>query len=242
MSARTKQSLATVLVLIFGMLAMPFLAAQQDDRDDPRSWEDTIRAFEKAAKVNPEPNDAVVFVGSSSIRRWSTLRDDMAPIPVIQRGFGGSRLADAAYYAERLVNVYRPRAVVLFSGTNDITPEHAKSPEALLASYQQFVKKVRADLPQVPIYFVEITPSPLRWSVWKIAQDTNRLIAKYSAKQVNLRVIALAPFLLGANGEPDPRFYVEDGLHMSAAGYEIWTREIKTRLTKDIPELLATKR
>jgi len=242
MNIRTKQHLATLLVLVLGVLSLPVIAAEQDNRDDPRRWEDTIHAFEKAAEISPEPKDAVVFVGSSSIRRWSTLRDDMAPIPVIQRGFGGSRLGDAAYYAERLVNVYRPRAVVLFSGTNDITPEQAKSPKALLASYQEFVKKVRADLPDVPIYFVEITPSPLRWSVWNIAQNTNRRIAKYSARHKNLRVIDLSPFLLGTSGEPDPRFYVEDRLHMSAAGYEIWTREIKTRLTKDIPELLESSR
>jgi lysophospholipase L1-like esterase len=242
MEIRSTRYPATVLVLVLCVFALPLLAADQGDRDDPLRWEDTIRDFEEAAALKPEPKDAVLFVGSSSIRRWSTLRDDMAPIPVIQRGFGGSRLADAAYYAERLVNVYRPRAVVLFSGTNDITPEYAKSPEALLTSYQEFVKKVRADLPNVPIYYVEITPSPLRWSVWNIAQETNRRIAKYSAQQKKLYVIDLSPFLLGANGQPDPKFYVDDRLHMSAAGDEIWTREIRKRLKADMPSLLQSNR
>jgi len=238
MKIRSTRYPVTFLVLVLYLFALPLTAAEQDNRDDPLRWEDTIQEFEKAVALEPEPKDAVLFVGSSSIRRWSSLRVDMAPIPVIQRGFGGSRLGDAAYYAERLVNVHRPRAVVLFSGTNDITPEHAKSPKALLASYQEFVKKVRADLPDVPIYFVEITPSPLRWSVWNVAQKTNRRIAKYSAQHKNLHVIDLSLFLLDANGQPDPKFYVEDRLHMSAAGYEIWTREIKKRLTTDMPALL----
>src|SRR5262245_18276972 len=131
MNIPMKRFLAMLLVLVSCVLVQPLLAAEQDNRDDPLRWEAAISEFEKAAALQPEPKDAVLFVGRSSIRRWSTLRADMAPIPVIQRGFGGSRLADATYYAERLVNVYRPRAVVLFSGTNDITPDHAKSPEAL---------------------------------------------------------------------------------------------------------------
>jgi lysophospholipase L1-like esterase len=214
-------------------------AADAPAGDDPTRWEDAIKAFEATAQATPEPHDAVVFVGSSSIRFWSTLKEDMSPIPVIQRGFGGSRLGDSAYYAERLVNAYQPHAVVLFAGTNDITPENSKTPEQLLASYKEFVAKVRKGQPNVPIYFIEITPSPLRWGVWKTAQETNRLIRKYAAIQKNLRTIDLAPFLLGANGEPDVTLYRDDRLHMTSKGYLIWKREVRARLLKDMPELEA---
>ena len=100
----------------------------------------------------------MVFIGSSSIRLWSTLSDDMQPLPVIQHGFGGSKLNDIVYYAPRLVNVYQPRAVVVFAGTNDIVPAASKEPEALLATYQEFVRIVRADQPSLPIFYIGITP------------------------------------------------------------------------------------
>jgi lysophospholipase L1-like esterase len=235
MTGFSRRFVATLLLAL--CVFAPVMGVEPADQDDPRSWEETIRSFEDAAKVQPEPQGAVVFIGSSSIRFWSSLKEDMAPIAVIQRGFGGSRLADAAYYAKRLVNAYRPRAVVLFSGSNDITPERAKSPEVMLATFKEFVKNVRADLPGVPIYYIEITPSPLRWSVWNAARDTNRVIREYAAREKNLRVIDLSPFFFGANGEPDPQYYRDDRLHMSAAGYQIWKREIKARLLQDMPQL-----
>src|SRR5262245_56357932 len=144
-----------LIVLACWLAANSVFAADAPAGDDPSRWEEAIQAFETAARATPEPRDAVVFVGSSSIRFWSTLKEDMQPIPVIQRGFGGSRLGDSTHYAERLVNVYKPRAVVLFAGTNDITPEQSKTPQQLLASYQEFVAKVRKDQPDVPIYFIE---------------------------------------------------------------------------------------
>ena len=92
----------------------------------------------------------------------------MRPIRVIQHGFGGAKLNDLVHYATRLVNAYRPRAVVVFAGTNDIDPRAQKPPAVLLESYQAFVRKVHAQMPHVPIYYIGITPSPMRWSVCPI--------------------------------------------------------------------------
>ncbi len=106
-------------------------------QEDYSGWENDIRAFEKAAAERPDPENAVVFVGRSSITLWSSLRDDMSPFPVIQRGFGGSTLGAVAHYAERLVNVSKPRAVVVFAGSNDITPQRVIAPEELLRIYRK---------------------------------------------------------------------------------------------------------
>src|SRR5512136_3175724 len=80
---------------------------------DPLAWESTIRKFEARDRIQPPPADVIVFTGSSSITFWSTLEQDMAPLPVINRGFGGSRIDDVVYYADRIVIPYHPRAVVL---------------------------------------------------------------------------------------------------------------------------------
>jgi lysophospholipase L1-like esterase len=202
--------------------------------EDPLVWEEDIADLEAQTRDLYEPGKAVVFVGSSSIRLWDSLAQDMSPIPVIQHGFGGAKLNDLVHYAERLVNAYRPRAVVVFAGTNDIHPDATKSPEALLASYQAFVGKVRATQPDLPIFYIGITPSPMRWSVWPIAQATNQRIKDWSAANPGLYFIDTSGALLGGDGEPDPDNYIFDGLHLSDRGYEIWGEIIRARLQDEI--------
>lgn len=227
-----------LLAIIVALLAWP--AYQLYDElskaysEDPLVWEDDIRALEKATAARFAPGEAVVFVGSSSIRLWRTLAQDMAPLPVIQHGFGGAKLNDVVHYAERLVNNYEPRAVVVFAGTNDIAPGAAKSPEVLLRHYQNFVRTVRSAQPSVPVYFIGITPSIMRWEVWDIAQKTNELIAKWSATQPALYVIDTGAALLNERGEPAEENYIFDGLHLSERGYQIWTSIIKPPLLAEL--------
>jgi len=206
--------------------------------DDPRVWEREIRAFEKAARKNTPPSNAVLFTGSSSIRFWRTLKKDMHPLPVIQRGFGGSKLAALDYYAERLVDVNCPRVIVVFSGTNDITPRRAKEPRRLLEHFKSFVRKVKAKLPATHIYYVAITPSPLRWKAWPVAQQANRLIQDYCETEANVDFIDTTAVWLGPDGLPDRSNYLWiDRLHPSKQGYANWTRVIRPVLMSHYPEL-----
>lgn len=202
--------------------------------EDPLVWQEDIQALEDSTRDLYGAGEAVVFIGSSSIRLWSSLEQDMAPIPVIQHGFGGAKLNDLVYYAQRLVNAYRPRAVVVFAGTNDIDPAASKSPGVLLASYQEFIGRIRADQPKLPVFYIGITPSVLRWDVWSIARETNELIRQWSGGEENLFFIDTSSALLGNNGEPDPDNYVFDGLHLSARGYAIWTDFIKPPLLAEL--------
>ncbi|HJO23646.1 MAG: GDSL-type esterase/lipase family protein [Myxococcota bacterium] len=202
--------------------------------EDPTVYAEDIEDLVARTREGPVSEDAVVFIGSSSIRLWSTLEADMQPLPVIQHGFGGAKLADVEFYAERLVNPFDPRAVVVFAGTNDLQPGASKSPEVLLETYRRFVERVRADLPDVPIYFIGITPSPMRWEIWGQAQETNRRVREWSAGDPALHYIETGPALLGADGEPDRDNYIFDGLHLSAKGYAIWTGIIQTRLLEDL--------
>jgi lysophospholipase L1-like esterase len=203
---------------------------QKARSEDPLVWEEAITTLEAKTRCKYGPGQGVVFIGSSSIRLWDSLADDMSPLPVIQHGFGGAKLNDVVHYAERLVNAYRPRAVVVFAGTNDIEPAASKSPQVLLASYQAFVGKVRASQPDLPIFYIGITPSPRRWSVWPIAQSTNRLIEVWSAADPHLHFIDTSAALLASDGEPDEDNYIFDGLHLSKRGYGIWRDIIRQRL------------
>jgi len=234
----TAKKFLKVIALLFGLLVlglswpawMLYTEIQNARSEDPLVWEDAVQALEADTAGQSAPDERVVFVGSSSIRLWRTLEEDMAPIPVIQHGFGGAKLHDVVHYADRLVSAWRPRAVVLFAGTNDIDPAASKTPEALLESYQAFVARVRASQPGLPIFYIGITPSPRRWSVWPIAQATNERIAQWSANDPNLHFIDTTAALLGPDGSPDPDNYMFDGLHLSKQGYARWRDVIRARL------------
>ena len=191
-------------------------------------FEKEIAAFEAADRTQPPPKDAVLFIGSSSIRLWKSLAADFPNIAVINRGFGGSQIADSTRYADRIVIPYHPRRVVFYAGDNDLAV--GKPPETLLADFEAFVTKVHSELPDVPISYISIKPSPLRWKLVDKMRKANALIEAYIKSGKNLDYIDVFTPMLGPDGQPRPELYRPDHLHMVAKGYELWTSIIAPRL------------
>jgi lysophospholipase L1-like esterase len=202
--------------------------------NDPNAWESSILSFEAQDRRQPPPAGVIVFTGSSSFTLWSDMEHDLAPLPVLNRGFGGARMQDVVHYAERVLLPYRPRAVVLFAGTNDIAEPKPATARQVYEGYRAFVQCVQARLPELPIYFVAITPSPSRWKYWPIVQEANRLIREHTQSDPHLRFIDLTDHLLGPDGRPDRSLYRFDRLHPNRKGYLIWTEVIKPILEADL--------
>ena len=196
-------------------------------------WEKDIAKFEAADKKTPPPKGAVLFVGSSSIVNWKTLARDFPDVATLNRGFGGSTIPDATRYVERIVIPYAPSRIVFYSGDNDIAG--GRTPEQVLADFQAFVKKVRPALPSVPVTFIAIKPSPSRWKLRVQMQAANRMIREWIEKGDAGPASFLDVYtpMLGADGLPRPELYVADKLHLSASGYELWTRLVRPALTAD---------
>lgn len=187
----------------------------------PDKWTAAIDKFTTADQTNPPPQNAVVFVGSSSIVKWTSLAKDFPDLKVINRGFGGSELADSVFYADRVVIPYRPRAVVLYAGDNDL--KAGKTPEKVYGDFKAFVAKVHAALPQTRIVYIGVKPSPSRWDIKDQGLKTNALIAAECAKDKRLRFVDVWQPMLDAKGEPRRELFVQDMLHMNPEGYKIWT-------------------
>jgi hypothetical protein len=202
-----------------------------------RNWETDIRQFETLDRNEPDPDGAILFMGSSSIRLWSSIREDMTPYPVIQRGFGGSKLSDVAWYAERIVYPHRFRALVLFVA-NDITgsPDD-KSPAEAASLFRLIVKKVRRQFRSEPVFFIEITPTNSRWSAWPKICEANRLIEGICRREPGCQFISTSRFFLGADGRPNDLLFREDKLHLNDEGYRLWAGIIKEALDSDLPPL-----
>ncbi|MET4108895.1 SGNH/GDSL hydrolase family protein [Hymenobacter sp. UYP22] len=207
------------------------VAAAQTPAVNPAQWTDELRAFARQDSLTPPPAHPILFYGSSSIRKWETLREDFANRPVLNRGFGGSRFPDALYYFDRLVVAYQPRQVVLYEGDNDIGS--GATPQEVYQSFLAFEKLMQQKLPKVPLVFLAIKPSPSRWALYPKVQEANQLIRTYIEQHPKrLRYVDTATPLLGPNGKPQPQFYVSDSLHMTPAGYSVWTRVVGKQLKK----------
>jgi lysophospholipase L1-like esterase len=199
-------------------------------RDDGAAgvWEAEIAAIEARQAARPAPANAILFVGSSSIRLWDTLERDFAPAPVINAGFGGSGLADAVRYADRIILPYRPRAVVIYSGENDLAA--GGTPERALADFKALISAIHADLPGTPIVYISMKPSPARWEMADRFREANALIRGHIATDPLLSYVDVWPALLGPDGLPRPEMYVADRLHLSAEGSAAWTTAIRDHL------------
>ena len=202
-------------------------------RGDPQAWEASIRRFETRERLRPAPAGAILFTGSSSITFWSSLAQDMAPLPVLNRGFGGSRMPVVVHYATRIAAHCHPRAVVLFAGTNDIADPRPTSAQQVFEGYLTYVGAVQAALPSTPIYYISITPTPLRSKYWPVVREANRLIQAHTQTDPSLHFIDIAGAFLGPDGLPDRRLFRRDRLHPNARGYQVWTALIKPILLAD---------
>ena len=190
-------------------------------------WEKDISAFEARDRTNPPPEGAVLFIGSSSIRMWTNLAADFPKLQVINRGFGGSTVADTTHFAERIIFPYKPSKIVLYAGDNDIA--RGDSPEQVLQNFRELVEKVHAELPKTKIYFLAIKPSPSRWHLSPQSAEANRLIRKFCRFKPKLEYIDVWDPLM-KDGQPDPAFFLKDQLHLNRAGYEKWAKVVRAAL------------
>lgn len=170
--------------------------------------------------ANPPPRDPVVFTGSSSIAKWSTLGADFPGVSVLNRGFGGSQLRDAVWYADAVALRYRPRLIVLYAGDNDI--DAGRTPQQVLQDFRAFVARIRRDQPSVPIDFLAIKPSPLRAAQIPTQRIANALVRAETARMVDVHYIDVATPMLDRDGKPRGELFGDDGLHMNRTGYALW--------------------
>jgi lysophospholipase L1-like esterase len=211
------------IVLLVTLLASAGIVAR--DRQSAQAardflqWEKDIAAFEAADRTSPPPKDAILFVGSSTIVRWTTLQEDFPDQRVINRGFGGNQIVDSTHFADRMIFPYRPRLIFLRAGGNDL---HAgKSPEQVFQDFKDFVATIHAKLPKTEIVYISLAPSIARWEERDATKKLNALVKEYVKKGRRLKYIETYDTTLDARGEPRPELFVEDKLHFSPEGYKL---------------------
>lgn len=192
-------------------------------------WQSAIDAFAKADSEHPPATGGVLFVGSSTIRLWSDLAREFRQQPVIiNRGFGGSTMADCSLFARELVVHYKPKQVLVYAGDNDLAEGH--SPMQVLEHFASFANAVRAELPDTRISYISIKPSPSRAALLPKIRETNNVMTAYMTTLANSDFIDVFTPMLGADGRPRAELFRGDRLHLSDAGYRLWHSIIASHL------------
>jgi lysophospholipase L1-like esterase len=204
------------------LLAVALLSCWTQDAK-PDKWEKDIAAFEARDKLKPPPENEIVFVGSSSIRMWKSA-EAFPDLKVINRGFGGSEIADALKYADRIILPYRPRVVVVFAGGNDINA--GKTPERVADDFKALVAKIHGALPKAKVYYISLFPNVKRRAQDEKCRKLNDLIQAFTKGDERLGYIDTASRMRAADGGPRPELLLDDGLHMNGEGYKIWNEMV----------------
>jgi lysophospholipase L1-like esterase len=216
-----------LLFFVFCLLSFELAIAQAQ----PPFWNEII-AFKKADTAAFPQKNAILFVGSSSFRMWQDVQKDFPGLTIINRGFGGSSLPDLIRYENEIIFPYAPKQIVIYAGENDLAGSDTLAAQTVVKRFVQLFNDIRSKLPDVPIAFVSIKPSPSRAHLMPKMVVANTLIAAFLKTQPHTAFVDVYRKMLTPEGKPMPDIFLQDNLHMNRKGYEIWRREISTVLKK----------
>ena len=205
---------------------MPRLELYAQQAHNFARWEKEISAYEAMDRTNPPPKGALLFVGSSTIRLWKTLAQDFPDQKVINRGFGGSEIADSTHFAERLIFPHQPRMIFLRAGGNDLFA--GKSSEQVFIDFKDFVTCVQAKLPNTEIVFVSLSPSIARWQQAGKEKALNDMVKQFAGKNPRVKYLEAYDVSLGVDGKPRPELFVADKLHFNEEGYKLLAERVRS--------------
>jgi len=195
----------------------------------PPYWDD-VQAIRRYDKIYAPPASPILFTGSSSIRLWNNLSEQFRGYTVLNRGIGGAVIADIDRYVEDLILPYKPKQVILYIGENDIVS--APNGDSVFAAFRKLFLHIRSVLPELPLAYISIKPSPSREQFLPIAIRANELIKAFLSEQPRAGFIDIYPLMLDKKGQFRRELFRQDMLHMLPEGYTIWYKRVKPFLVK----------
>lgn len=210
---------AVLGVALIGCTAMAAVAAEA-----PGRFDDEIRKFELLDQRQPPPARPILFTGSSSVRMWPRLEADFPGYTVLNRGFGGSTMAEQLHYFDRVVKRYRPRMIVIYQGDNDLS--RGMSPAEVAEDFVAFFDRVDTELPGTPVVLLAVKPSPDRRALLDAQRELNRRLEAFARHRKGVHYVDTFTPMLNRDGEPDPAWFKSDQLHLNDAGYALWAPRV----------------
>lgn len=228
-----------MFVVVLFSAGVVYSAAESDGANGSpyeKRWGSEINVYKQWDAKNSFPDDAILFVGSSSIRLWETVRF-FPELKLINRGFGGSDIKAVNYFFDKIVSCYKPSKIVFYAGDNDIAG--GLSPEGVCEDFKVFCRLCSEKLDGVEIIFISIKPSGQRMGLWPEMKEANSLIEKYCQLKSHLKYTDLASCLLDDAGVANDELFKRDRLHLNEAGYRLWAAALRPFLV--VPKKIKAK-
>jgi hypothetical protein len=181
--------------------------------------------------ASPE-HGGIVFTGSSIFQFWTHLREQMAPLPVLNRAIAGTVTQDMLNRIGQLVLPYQPRIVVYYCGSNDISAGEEAGP--IIERTQRYVRVLHERLPNTFFFYTSIQKAPEKRARWDVVDAVNREMERYSRDAVNVGYIDLNPVLFDSQKKLREVLFLPDGLHFrpDSTAYFEFSQIIKPILTQ----------
>lgn len=193
-------------------------------------YEEEVRGHESKLelKAKPELRGKVVLYGSSTLRLWEQFESHFPAIEFVNTAFGGSTLEACGYFFERLVPPCEPRSIIFYAGDNDLGDGH--TPEKVIDSLDVLLDKVdQGGFGDIPFSFISIKPSIARWPIRKRIKQVNQVADQRMEERPNRHYLDIWAPMLNEHGHPKKEFFIEDGLHLSQTGYDVWAEVLQDR-------------
>ncbi|RFS21735.1 hypothetical protein DVR12_13825 [Chitinophaga silvatica] len=193
-------------------------------------YHNDIQAFKKKDSINAPKGNEILFVGSSSFTFWQDVNNYFPGHYIVNRGFGGSTLLDVIHYADDVIFAYHPRQIVIYCGENDLASSDTVKAPVVLKRFQTLFSMIRNKMPDVPVTFISIKPSPSRAKLIPEMLKSNKAIQQFLAKQPNTSFVDVYSKMLNKDGSIKAEIFRADQLHMKPEGYRIWQKAIASHL------------
>ena len=215
-----------------GAGAPPGGAGQPGITPQPPLWNE-IAEFKHRDSIQRPPANAILFVGSSSFRKWTNVQEYFPGYTIINRGFGGSTLDDVMRYAKDIIYPYHPKQVVVYCGDNDLASNKKMTGKKVYKKFVRLYEMIRKRLGNdVDILYVSIKPSPSREGLMPEMEQANDLIRNFIAQRAHAAFVDVYHLMLTPEGRPIDNLFVGDKLHMNEKGYKIWQHILQPYLDK----------
>ncbi len=224
-----KQSINRCVVLAITTLLLVTLTlnnlglANEIEDPDPLRFSKNIKKFAWQDAKNRYPTKPLLFIGSSSIYMWKTA-DAFPDKAIINRGLSGAHISDINYFYPSIVAPYSPAKVLFYCGDNDIAA--SKSADKIVTDFTIFATRLSSDFPKAKLLFLAIKPSSARWNLWPKMKQANGFVENFCKTSNKCTFVDVASPLLNQTGNPNPELFAPDGLHLNAAGYNVWNKTL----------------
>jgi hypothetical protein len=204
------------------ILLLAFTASNVAHAQKSFPFDNEIRAFKHQDSLSAPPQNGILFIGSSSIRKWTDLEQRFPGKPIIRRGVGGCELWQIVdYYTPYILFPYHPRKIFIYAGENDLAA--GKSGKFVFEEFEKLFAMINKQLPQATVYFMSIKPSPSRIKYFGQVVIANDLIKNYLANKPNSAFIDVSTVIFKNNTTvSDSSLFEKDYLHLNSKGYDKW--------------------